>query len=56
MTIAENDNPGGTFEFNSTTAIVLQVGCSFRIIITKNNKIPSRDACGTQSNPQLTIR
>ena len=37
MTIAENDNPGGTFEFNSTTAIVLQVGWFVRIIVTTNN-------------------
>ena len=27
VTIEENDNPGGTFEFKNTTAVVLQVGC-----------------------------
>lgn len=25
VTIKENDNPGGTFEFKNTTAVVLQV-------------------------------
>ena len=29
VTIEENDNPGGTFEFKNTTAVVLQVGCYF---------------------------
>ena len=26
VTIQESDNPGGTFEFKDTTAVVLQVG------------------------------
>ena len=26
MTIEENDNPGGTFEFNNTAPLSLQVG------------------------------
>ena len=59
MTIAENGNPGGTFEFNSTTAIVLQVGLflgSSLLRITNETEVPLHDACGTQSNPHLTVR
>ena len=59
MTIAENGNPGGTFEFNSTTAIVLQVGWflgSSLLRITNETEVPPHDACRTQSDPQLTVR